>query len=248
MVLTVARLAEKKRLVAGWLADAFGLRDSPKGVVIPYYLSDGSPGPEKLRAGEDSSSYRWPYGAPLTAYGLWRLSAWNGGGDLILVEGESDVWALARHGWQALGLPGANSARQTLYRNALDGFECVYIHQEPGDAGGRFVEGCLQALRVAKYEGRAFILTMPAGIKDPADLHASSPDGLAFQLAFRQRLYLADEVPPDAWLGAAPLRNLVAEALRSPNPWLRKLLVESLAEDVGKLVAGLLKKKGVVGA
>src|SRR5262249_50721062 len=58
----------------------------------------------------------------------------------------------------------------------------VYIHQEPDEGGRQFVRGLDQRLRQLNYPGRAFVLHLPDGTKDLADLHVQNPQW------FRQRL------------------------------------------------------------
>lgn len=231
------RLAAHKRLPVDWLRQEIGLRDLPKGIGVPYWSMDGDEIAVKRRLGLASNSYRWPLGRPIEAYGLWRLDTARRYGSLILVEGESDCWALWLHGFAALGLPGADSARCTLHRHHLQDVDTLFVHQEPGRGGSVFVLSVLSALRRARYQGDAWILTMPEGIKDLADLHAANTQGVAFSLALREQQWAAEPIPHDLWLGTAAVRALLLDVLRDPSPQLRQLLLEAVAPGLGELLA-----------
>jgi hypothetical protein len=89
--LTLAALAEAKRLPGDFLA-SLGLRDLPQGGVgIPYYGQTGEEIAAKQRTAlrAKDGSY-WPRGQPLAAYGLNRLDQARKVGFLILPEGERD--------------------------------------------------------------------------------------------------------------------------------------------------------------
>lgn len=173
--LTVAMLAKAKLLPVEFLRE-LGLSDLPRGGVgIPYLGPTGEEIAVKRRTALKAAdgSY-WPTGKPLAAYGLWRLDLAAKAGFLILVEGESDCWALWRHGLPALGLPGASTAK-TLLREHVETVESVYIHREPDKGGATFVRGASDRLAALGYTGKAFELRMPSGVKDPADLHILDP-------------------------------------------------------------------------
>jgi hypothetical protein len=173
---TLASLAEAKGLPVEFLRDELGLHDLPGGGVgIPYYRLEGDLITVKRRttlAARDGSW--WPKGQPLEAYGLWRLAE-NQTGFLILVEGESDCWALWHHGLPALGIPGSN-AQAVVKPSHLNGVETLYLVREPGQSGDAFVPGMVRRLAAIEWAGKAFELCMPDGLKDPADLHCAGSD------------------------------------------------------------------------
>jgi hypothetical protein len=110
--LTLEALATAKRLPMDFLR-GLGLRDLPQGgVVIPYFDRTG----EQLFIRERESPrcgknwFSQPAGIPLAAYGQWKLHEGEKAGIIILVEGESDCWALWHHSLPALGIPGANAS------------------------------------------------------------------------------------------------------------------------------------------
>lgn len=177
---TVARLAFEKRLPATFLKGACGLADegSPgnRYVLIPYRGEDGKELFRRSRFGlRAKDGTRQPKGTKLRPYGLWRLSEFRTAGSrLILVEGESDCWALWHHDYSALGIPGA-AAVASLTPEALDGFDEIYAWREPDDAGAQFI------VRLSERVPGLRVVSSGA-VKDPADLHQRDPDG--FKAAF----------------------------------------------------------------
>jgi DNA primase len=137
----------------------------------------------------------------LAAYGLWRLDEARRAGVLYLVEGESDTLTLWLQGLPALGIPGANAAK-CLTADHLAGITKVYISREPDRGGQSFVEGVLSRLHSLQWQGEAFELTMPAGIKDPNELHLQCKDG-SFRDAWQERVQAAPLVWPDYRNGAS---------------------------------------------
>ncbi len=154
------------------------MRDLPggRGVGIPYHDATGAEIAVKRRTALKATegSY-WPKGQPLAAYGSWRIDRANRAGFLILVEGESDCWALWHHGLPALGIPGANAVK-TVDKEHVEAVPTVYVHREPDNGGTAFVEGVRRRLADLGFAGKAFELRMREGVKDPADLHAHEPE------------------------------------------------------------------------
>jgi hypothetical protein len=173
--LTVATLASAKRLPAEFLT-GLGLTDLLHGGVgIPYYdATDVEIAVKQRTALKATEGSYWPRGKPLAAYGSWRIDQANRIGFLILVEGESDCWALWHHGLPALGIPGANAVK-TLEKEHIEGVPTVYVHREPDNGGTVFVEGVGRRLTDLGFAGKAFEVRMPEGVKDPAELHTRDP-------------------------------------------------------------------------
>jgi hypothetical protein len=173
--LTLDAIAKAKRLPVGFLS-GLGMYDLAGGVAVPYYGATGEEIAVKrrtaLRAAEGSY---WPKGLPLAAYGQWRVDYTAKAGFLILVEGESDCWALWYHGMPALGIPGAN-ATNTLLRAHIEAVVTIYVHQEPDSGGEAFVAGVRRRLAALRFIGKVFVLRMPDAVKDPADLHVLDAD------------------------------------------------------------------------
>ncbi len=139
--LTLAILAEAKRLPVAFLRE-LGLSDLPgEGVAIPYFDETGNELASKkrtaLKAGDGTY---WPKDTPLYIYGENRLDRAQRAGFTILVEGESDCWTLWHHGLPALGIPGSGAAK-VLEKRHLECLDKVYIHREPDRGGEIFVEG-----------------------------------------------------------------------------------------------------------
>jgi hypothetical protein len=200
--LTVDGLAHAKRLPLDFLRK-LGLHDLPgRGIGIPYYGLTGEEIAIKRRTAlkaKDGSC--WPKGRSVAAYGQERLDAAAKTRILILVEGESDCWALWFHGLPALGIPGANVVKNTLEREHVEAVDTVYVHREPDKGGETFAAGVRDRLAALGFAGKVFELRMPDGIKDPADLHAANPD------TFKARLQEAIESSTPIALPRAVERN-----------------------------------------
>jgi hypothetical protein len=197
--ITVEGLAKAKGLTAKFLRD-LGLKDDRRGVQIPYYDLAGDEIASKARTAliaKDGS--RWPAGMSTVAYGEWRLAeAWKAG-TLLVVEGESDCWALWFHGQPALGIPGSG-ATKCLTVEHLVGIQKLYVSREPGTGGEVFVKGIIGRLRALNFTGQAFELSMSAGMKDPADLHLQCQDG-TFLDSLHERMDVAPQIWPDKQAG-----------------------------------------------
>jgi hypothetical protein len=174
--LTVEALAAAKRLPAEFL-HKLGLSNlSEGGVGIPYHDMIGCRIAAKKRTAlKATDGTYWPKGKPLAAYGQERLDVAAKAGFLILVEGESDCWAMWHHGLPALGIPGANVVK-TLEKEHVEAVETIYVHREPDNGGELFVEGIRKRLAALGWPGKLIELRMPDGIKDPADLHVADPE------------------------------------------------------------------------
>src|SRR3990167_3061781 len=184
---TVAGLAAAKHLPVEFLHQ-LGVEDGPDHVVISYRLRDGSPAPRHrrrsaLRAKDGSSWLGTTKDGPIVPYGLDHLDLAVERGELIIVEGESDVWAALFHNVPALSIPGASMAK-VLEADHLCGIERLYVAQEPDAAGATFVAGITARLRELRWQGQAFALRLP--VKDLADLHVEHGDHFADVLASAQ--------------------------------------------------------------
>jgi putative DNA primase/helicase len=174
----LTKLAHTKCLQEKFLREDLGLHDLAGGraVGIPYFGMTGEElGVTRRLALKAGDGTRRPQGFRLAAYGLWRLDRAHKEGLLFLVEGESDCWALWQHGIPALGIPGASSAK-VLTAEHLSCIRRIYVVREPDKGGETFLAGVADRLKSLGFEGRAFEVRMPEGIKDPADLHAAHPE------------------------------------------------------------------------
>jgi putative DNA primase/helicase len=221
--LTLDALAQAKRLPADFLR-GLGLADLPGGGVrIPYLDPAGNAIAVKRRTALKArdGSY-WPKGKPLAAYGQWRLDVAAKAGFLIVVEGESDSWALWYHGLPALGLPGAGAV-QTLRQEHIEAVGKVYVHREPDCGGAAFIEGVRARLAALDFAGQAFEFRTPNGLKDPADLHASDPSKFKPLLVDALRSSTPLDLPPSpdrasSAPGAGPAWVPAEEAWGDPQP------------------------------
>jgi hypothetical protein len=210
---SVAALATAKRLPAEFLRD-LGLRDTARGVAIPYHDAAGN----ELFARErltltGKNETRQPKGVPLAAYGSERIDRANKTGVLFLVEGESDCWTLWYHDLPALGIPGANAAKVILPEH-VEAVGAVYVVVEqrpdgaPDSGGEQFRRGAPERLSALGYKGRVYELRMPAPLKDVSDLHCADPD--KFLMRFQGAVTAAP--PLQAGLGGGG-------AAESPEDW-----------------------------
>jgi hypothetical protein len=185
---TLATLADGKRLPLDFLRQ-FGLQDVRRGgISIPYCDVTGEALFVRKRDVPGLPRFWQPAGVRLQPYGQWRLHEAQQARLVVLVEGESDSWALWYHGFPALGIPGANAAG-VLEKEHLDSLDEIYICREPGTSGETFVSGVQKQLKKLGFAGRVYELRMPGGIKDPADLHADDPE--AFLRRFQEAVQAA---------------------------------------------------------
>lgn len=175
---TVSRLAMYKRLPVSALLDN-GVRDvlGSRTIQIPYFDENKQELFCRTRSGMKSSTIRQPDGISLQAYGIWKLAkfAEDGHKQLIIVEGESDCWALWHHGFAVLGLPGAQTAR-TLKLDYISKFESVLIWQEPQKAGQAFAHKVINQVRDVGYTGQILVYATPDDAKDPSAIAAFKGD------------------------------------------------------------------------
>jgi len=120
----------------------------------------------------------WRKGDHVLPYGLTRLSEARAADQVVLVEGETDCWALWLAGIPALGVPGANTWRPEWVRH-LQGVSTIYVWHEP-DAGGDTLAAkvimdfpnvrVIETLGKAKDASALFLLDRPGFAARMADL------------------------------------------------------------------------------
>ena len=104
-------------------------------------------------------------------YGLWRLPDFREGGEMFLVEGESDTLTAWNYGLPAVGLPG-KTLLGTLKPELFTGFHTVYVWREP-DAPE------LPSRVAARLPGLSVkALVPPANVKDISEAHIKRFDVL----------------------------------------------------------------------
>ena len=210
----VEGLASLKKLPVSFLR-GLGVHDIPGGgVSIPYRDLDGSDlfVRERGTPACNGKPFDQAAGVKLQPGGLDRLDSARRAGWLILVEGESDCWALWEQGVPALGIPGSNSFR-VLTAEHLDGLHTVYVSQESDQAGKTFSEKVPAHLQELGYSGKVFVLDWPEGCKDPGDLYADDPVRFLERLmGCIQRARQVEPEEPDV----LPLQNGKVNANKAP--------------------------------
>lgn len=188
-LITLTRLAAAKKFDVSWL-NSIGVYDYPHnagGVLIAYADENGNLVPRQRRRtaarAKDGSEWTGARGVAPVPYGLWRLSEARERRFVVIVEGETDVWALWRHGWPALGLPGAATTGE-LHAEHVRELDKVYVVQEPDPAGQKFPTRVAVRLKDLAFKGEVFVLKMPEGKKDPCDLHIAGTFDQEFQWSF----------------------------------------------------------------
>ena len=174
--ITVDELACDKKLPAEFLR-SLGLKDTARGVDIPYPLADGSLAPRHMiRYGlKANGGSCWDDNeGPVVPYGLDKLAEAREAGFVCLVEGNSDCWTLRYHGFPALGIPGA-SMTSKLEASHVAGISKLYIIREPDGGGASFVHGLAGRLAEIGWKGSAFVVLLGL-FKDPNELHKSKPE------------------------------------------------------------------------
>jgi archaellum biogenesis ATPase FlaH len=176
---TVESLAAAKKLDAAWLR-GLGVEDLPGGgVMVAYFDQDNAPLFARRRDVPGSRKrFDQPYRTPLRPYGLWRLADFDQLATLYLTEGESDAWALWAEGYPALGIPG-NQSFGCLAAADLAGVECLFVCLDSDEGGAQFGQQMAKHLAAAGYQGKAYALSMPQGVKDVCDLRAADVGGFA---------------------------------------------------------------------
>jgi hypothetical protein len=188
-------LAKAKKLPVDFLR-AQGLRDELSGICIAYRNEDGTPAKRHhmRKRLEHVKGWSWWTGSKgdgeIVPYGLWRLAGARKAGYLVLAEGESDPWTLWHHGFEALGVPGAEMTK-VLRSEHFQGIPKVYISQDGDTSGSKFVQDVLKRLEEFRWGGTAFVV-LPYGYKDLSEFHCANPE--KFKEWFSKALETAAEV------------------------------------------------------
>jgi putative DNA primase/helicase len=226
--ITLGRLAFYKRIPINFLK-LCGVSQigGSNAVEISYRDADGKELFARRREGKTAKSTRQPEGVKLRPYGLWKLAGFleENKKQLLLVEGESDCWALWLHGFAALGIPGADAVK-TVELHTVAGFESISIWQEPDGGGANFAAKMAARLRDQGYAGRILVYATDRDAKDPSDIQKlyGGERGSEFRAAFAELLNLAVPAPLpgdslEAPRGRVP-RSVLASGLKaSPYPW-----------------------------
>ncbi len=176
---TLADYARAKGLPADFLAKEARLRDvhyvEGPAVRMPYLDEGGEEVCVRFRVSLDGKpKVRTRKGDRHTIYGLWRMDRIREAGWAVLAEGESDAHTLWRHGFPALGVPGAGSWKAE-WSEKFEGIERVYVVVE--DEAG---EGLWEKLAASPLQERLYRVELGyLGAKDPSELHLAEPGQFA---------------------------------------------------------------------
>ena len=172
--LTVEQLAEAKGLPAEWLTSNKLAHNGPRGIEIPYLDLKGEQAALRHRLNlcktKSDERFLWEKGKPLLPYGLWLIDNQKPSGYTIIVEGESDCWALWHGGFNAIGIPGARNWKGA-WAKYFKGFDKIYIWLETDEAGCAFLTDINTDLP------GVLVIQGPNNIKDAGDLFVMDPDG-----------------------------------------------------------------------
>jgi hypothetical protein len=208
--LTLTSLAHAKGFAPEYLA-SLGVREAGDQygahLLIPYKDADG----RTVRTRKRVSLYGEPRffwvkdrtTKEVLAYGQERLGEARRLGYLIVVEGESDVWAGWLHGLPVLGLPGANTYGKLLGQH-LEGIRNVVVIREPGQAGEQFAQGIAARLGQLGYQGCLQAIDAPLDCKDLCELHQQSGDRFDAAWAKWQERETPVEIPSPPTSGKKP--------------------------------------------
>lgn len=179
---TVEMYAEAKKLDVQLLHDC-GLKNSSKGVVIPYLDKQGSITATRYRHTTSGAlKFTWMKGAKIGLYGLWRLQEAKQAGYVVLVEGESDSHTLWQHGIPALGVPGADTFKAAWVKS-LEGLK-IYLSKEPDQGGETFLKKTCEELLRGRFGGEVYQISLGEH-KDPSGLHLAGDFDAKWAAAFK---------------------------------------------------------------
>jgi len=207
----------------------YGVTNGPSYVSIPYHDAQGKVVATRRRLNlSGENRFLWVKGAKVQLYGLLQLAE-SASDVVLLVEGETDVWACSLAGITAVGVPGASTWKPEMAAS-LEG-KLVYVWSEPDEAGAEFPR------RIGKDIPTALVIKAPPDAKDPCALRALDPDN--FPTRMRQ---LMAEATPMAAIKAKEVEEALAtaqedasELLAAPDvvPLLKKAITDGgFAGDV----------------
>jgi len=140
-----------------------------KGVFMPYFDETGQKiicrkYRRQIPKTKPDRRFHIEAGDQHELYGIW-LSQTKNSSDCYLVEGETDTWVLAYHGYPVIGLPGAQSMATKhglRFAEYLKRFQKLYICREPDTANEGLVRSLSARLAEVEYEGELYAITLDA--------------------------------------------------------------------------------------
>jgi len=167
--LTLAELANAKRLSAPKLFTWNVRTQSDGSIAIPYLTRDGVVSAIQYRyalAGDNRFKWR-KHDIPIL-YGLWRLNDWITADTLYLCEGCTDTWSMWHAGLPAIGIPSASTWREEWWRE-LDGYPKIVVIPDTDKAGAELAQKLANTCP-EQFRERVYVLQLPDGVKDVNEL------------------------------------------------------------------------------
>ena len=223
---TVQDYADAKKLSPSWLINEWGLsqgkdKDGTPFVRIPYMNEQGEQVLSRKRYNGKGLRFKWAQGSAgkLMLYGLQRLEKINEAKSCILVEGESDTQTLVSLGFDALGVPGASTFKES-WTQKLAGVDHLFLHIEPDRGGDTFRECLCRELYNGGYKGTVSEFSCSTkGAKDPSELLIKNGPDTAAKLLNE---LIHDAKPLSIRAEAELIPELIADApvkMKAPSGW-----------------------------
>lgn len=214
--LTLDQLAAAKRLPVDFLrALQCTTAENSRGtyVEIPYFTRAGDHVMTHNRSALSGPQRFWcARGAPRAPYMPDRGALQDAEGFAFIVEGESDVWTLLHAGYPAIGLPGVGHV-ECLEPEHVQGLARVFVVQEIGQGGEKFVAGVRARLEAFPFAGEVHTFKCPASAKDPSALWLR--DQSSFAAAMAEEIVKVTAPPVPRWL---LLADAIPDLLRPLGP------------------------------
>lgn len=174
-------------------------------ILIPYYRSFNSP--TELIGYQE----RWysPHRRVRNSKGFEKKSYLYNLDDscesVVLVEGQSDVWRVWQHGYNACALMGADMSGEQV--KMLSRFNTVYLALDNDEAGRRGTEICYHLLK-----NQCNVMLVPYETKDPGECKSKSEWDAAMKGSTDYVVYSMEMSL--GWDGYLDMRDEVVEELK----------------------------------
>lgn len=176
------------------------LRKKVHGLIILYHNMDGTLARSRFRYAKKATDGSIWLGKKtenknIVPLGLRWLPVMNKDEGLVIFEGETDFFTAKLYHIPALGIPGSSMVK-VLTLDHVQGFNEIYVWQEPDDAGRKFAQDVPSHLKNLGYNGQVFIIH-GNGIKDLNDLHKICKNEAEFMARWKEILDNAESVDLD---------------------------------------------------
>lgn len=211
--ITIEQLARAKKLPADFIKQ-FGLQEIEdeyygEYIEIPYFdIHKKNIIARRKRLGVKGGDSRWSKGDKPPIYAQWSLPKIREMRYVVFCEGESDTWTLWFHGYPALGLPGASTAKKLQFKH-IEGLERIWVFVEPDQGGATMADSIPRRLKELGYQGELYRVYLQ-NFKDPNELHkAVDGDKTEFRRVFQAAMdsKTALEITCPSAVKAAPERG-----------------------------------------